>query len=68
MDWAYQQSEGGLERYANLVMGKLQAETTLQAAQIKSDGETSNAWGTAIGNLLTGKLTGTVLGKVFNVG
>ena len=67
MDWAYQQSEGGLERYANLVMGKLQAETTLQAAQIKSDGETSNAWGTAIGNLLTGNLTGTVLGKVFSI-
>jgi hypothetical protein len=68
MDWAYQQSEGGFERYANLVISKLQSETTLQAAQIKSDGETSAAAGNAIGSLLTSNLLGTVLGKVVGIG
>jgi hypothetical protein len=67
MDWAYQQSEGGFERYANLVISKLQSETTLQAAQIKSDGETSAAAGNAIGTLLTSNLASTVLGKVFGI-
>jgi len=68
MDWAYQQSEASLDRYSNLAISKLQSETTLQAAQIQADAETSASIGDSVGRLLTGSLTGTVLGEVVGIG
>ena len=65
MEWAWTSAENERQRYMNLAITKMQADSSMALADAKADYESSAGFGQLIGKILTTDLSNTFLGGIF---
>ena len=65
MEWAWTSAENERQRYMNLAITKMQADSSMALADAKADYESSAGFGNLIGKILTTDLSNTFLGGIF---
>jgi hypothetical protein len=65
MEWAWTSAENERQRYMNLSVEKLRADSNMALADLKADYESSAGFGQLIGKILTTDLSNTFLGGIF---
>ena len=68
MHWAWTSADNERDRYANIAVAQIQADSDREAAEFKADAEFSSGFGGLVGKILTTDLTKTAIGNVLGLG